>query len=417
MRFLFLAAVVLGAAGCLIPVPLGPVPTDGGSNGFGGGLGAGGGQPGGGPSGGIGGGAGSGCDLPTLSVGETFTIPASSCGTTTITAPDGSIVNGNTFTPTMPGEYVVTAATSTGTVTRYLFVDGVFDYSGSFERAYVDRVDLCVALFMTDAGTLLCERDTHQIAAYSSDGALLGQFPGARLGVLGNEVWSSLTGKVEHRTDIGSTLRLDGEYADPLIDVERTYWGAETATGKSLRGGTYGVVEVVWDGSSLSANRRVDQLQWYQYGPIFLEGSTLFCGTCTYRAGCSSMLCPAVETCPQKSSRVIAIDETNVWIHVSATQQTPSVIRKIKRPFTSIDTFESERVLSSSLAAWEKPGNANSALSPRLYTLDENGPPPNYVLVPTDHGFYAMRAGNIYTAQQRFLLEYVDPFTIRVIPR
>lgn len=400
VRFLFGAAVTVALAGCSVPLDL----RDGGDGGE---------NPG----------TVRLCDPTAFTgsgmAGSRLFLSIGNCNDATIRAPDGSNVEvlhtstGVTFTPPTPGEYELFA----GGAHRYLFIDAVVPDDAGFTISYVDRIDECVTRYLTDEGTFVCESGTRLISAYDLDGGLKDRFYGAKLGVIGNEIWSTRGYDVEHRTDIDGGIRFDGRLRDDLVSMESEYWNGESTPGRSIRGSQRGVVEVLWDGGTLSTGRRVDLLNWPQGLPPIFEGNTLMgANGCTYRPGCATMLCTTLETCSPGRGITLTLDDEYRW-EVSGMYQPGATVRVVPRVVNPEDAgVIYARDLPWALVAFPNHANASGALDPRVVN-NPYDPSVEAVLVPTRHGFYMLKVDDIFTPQKNALLIKVDPFTVRIVPR
>lgn len=323
--------------------------------------------------------------------------------------------------PPLPGEYAVTVQTSTSTETRYLFVDGEFDVSVGVERRYVDRVDDCEVLVMTDHGKLVCEKNL-VVSIYDTDGGLHERFPGGALGVLGNEVWSTFDGGVEHRTDTSTLVRFDGAFLDELVGVENDVSGSVFEAGRSIRASPSGAVEVLWDGVALSAGRRVERLKEFDsYSYPFFEGSTLWTSSgCTWAPGCGTMTCTSVVKCDGVNEYVRkfqTITRERVVFAESTGHPAPVTFATARRPLISgAITREFERTVPEpGFIYWFH--TINSGLRPRAQTYQTQFLSPRSVEpVITEHGMYLLYMNNVRTAQPKRNLVVLDPFTLRVVP-
>lgn len=387
MRILvFLAA--MAASGCIIPLPL-PGDGDGGLDDV------------------------PGCAQPgQIMAGAPAAVPFATCGSVTVTGPDGSTIStsGSTFVPTQPGEYVATVTRGSNVSTHYFVVDGQFDIDGGFERRYVDRVDNCFSLFMTAQGRLVCGRA--EVSIYETDGGLHTRFPSQGVSVIGNEIWNDTMGRVEHWTDTEQGVRFDGALNDPLF----FQIVGESGPGRALRGSSGGTIEVLWDGGTLSEGRRVDRL-WASYGGALFEANELFgFDLCTWKAGCSTTTCESIRSCGATERTAIAAESERVWF----TSWADGALRvgTALRPLTLEPTVEVSRGLAmnnvrvdSTFGSQLRPRLLSNQYEPRLGAAD------GFELVRAQHGIYFLYSDRVRTAQPNLTLVAVDEFTLRVIPR
>lgn len=254
-----------------------------------------------------------------------------SCGEVTATvearAEDGTVVEAThalglapgghtavvTLTPSRPGKWTVTATWSTGGTSSQELTVARARTATAIVRRFVDRMDICLAPFVTLSGLTLCERSDGQVWVYGPDGTITDHFAGIRLAVRGDEVWSTQeTGALEHRTALGTTLRLDGT----LPFIRRDEAEGLTQLGRAVRGQYLQIIEVTWDGTTLAQHALADgYVTFPDYSKVITDGDTIWSEPgCLVQRGCTQSYCEPVFTCrPSAAYDLMALDAEGVW--------------------------------------------------------------------------------------------------------
>lgn len=238
-----------------------------------------------------------------------------------LTAPDGSIgpvtdvdVSGPStevrFTPTQPGTWVMRARWSTGDSSeRRVLVAPLVRAGPRVLRRFVDPMDNCERAFRLNSGQMACQR-AGEIHVYGADGQLLVHFPGRQLAVRGDELWSSANGALEHRTGLPGMLRFDGSV--PMLTM-----GAESVTlpGLAIRADVSKVIEVRWDGTTLTSSTIAEGFSIPE-GFILTQagGETWIPTGCRVERGCPTGDCPPMYTCREQRFRdALSIEPEVLW--------------------------------------------------------------------------------------------------------
>lgn len=189
------------------------------------------------------------------------------------------------------------------------------DTSKDFERTFVDRMDTCSeGPFRAKSGRVFCRRNS-DIWVYRDDGSIDGHFFGAQLAVVGDEIWSEDGRGFEHRTDLGAAgLRLDGR-----VDAEIALPFGETRPGVAIRGIKNGLVELTWDGTSLSGRPLSGYPDIDQHAvalvspgdarPVLARSQS----TCTVTRGCQQTTCPSLFACTDGFGGLLGVTATDIW--------------------------------------------------------------------------------------------------------
>lgn len=217
------------------------------------------------------------------------------------------------FTPTQPGTWTVTVTWSVGgeQTAQLLVAEPVETDGPSVTRTYVDRVDACQfgGPYVTSSGLLLCARDDDRVWVYDTQGAILESFPGRNLVVVGSDVWTALGADIEHRSDVGGALRLDGRVTDSFATGV-----GPTAPGRYIKEVGDGALVMTWNGAALDAERLVTPIPTAS-GVIVPEGGKLWNERgCFARPGCQQTACGNVEVCaPEQMPIAVTVDERAAW--------------------------------------------------------------------------------------------------------
>lgn len=219
---------------------------------------------------------------PTADCSATAVVRSPSGASETV-AVDVAVVDGGSreskvsLNPTSAGEWsVVVTWTAAGSSSEQTLTFPVFDWAQTGEpitQVFPDRMDNCggpsfgrqgAGVTRSLSGLTLCQRSDGKIWAYTSDGGALPPFAGEQLRVVGDEVWTTASGRVEHRTAIGETLQFDGALTfepipqsclPPMTTVSFNCYREnffEVSPGRLTRSFVDGVETFLWDGSTLS---------------------------------------------------------------------------------------------------------------------------------------------------------------------
>lgn len=317
------------------------------------------------------------------------------------------------FTPDQPGEWTVfvrwTDGVNMGEQSLDFPVFGSAPTGTPITQTFVDRMDTCRGgVQRTTNGLVLCERDDQQTWVYASDGSILTSFVGVQLRVLGNEVWTLVGSDVQHRTDVGGSLRFDGAVT---IDLNGAF--SEVDTGRYVRSvRATGVAVVTWDDATLSVHSTNDVP-----GARFLEadGGAWDLRGCSYQRGCQQTACPPIVTCPMEldsPASLLTVDA--VWGVVSqfSNDFVQARFRMKKRPLMLEDPSEVALFFpqeGQTDVAFTFPGS--------MPTYDTGR---HVLLLERDGGaitFSAVQAHRVLSVNRNFLITLgADPLTVVFTP-
>jgi hypothetical protein len=237
------------------------------------------------------------------------------------------------LTPTSAGEWSVHLTwTGAGAPSEQFLAFPVFEPAASatpITQTFVDRMDTCTdGVRRTLSGLVLCERG-QDTWVYAADGGVT-SFTGVGLRVLGDEVWTLVASDVQHRTDVGGTLRFDG-----TVTVDLSGQVTELEPGKYIRSSLTGLVTVRWDGGVLTAeqgNEPLAELSATDAGWWNVRG-------CNIRPGCQQAMCPPVVTCPEFALPDLTLPAPDaIWgiVSQSGPDFVQPVFRMVPRPMSAI---------------------------------------------------------------------------------
>ena len=277
-------------------------------------------------------------------------------------------------------------------------------------RTYVDRVDTCESVALTNEGRLVCQRPGAQVTVYETDGGLHSSFAGADVAVAGNEVWSRGGGGIERRVDGPAGLALEGSLVDPLLRD----WAAfgETSPGRSIRGGEYELVEFTWDAGAISSRR------WWIFTQrrfVFREGETIWDQfLATLQPGCQTMFCGNVEAYPFGVRSVIGFDATRVWVveRDASLDQWPNAntqLAELRRPLDPAQPLRFRHIPFTV----QRPRWPNERFEMPVF-----GEPSAVILVEGPGGttYFRLMSEHVLSNTSRGVLSSLDPKTVRFTP-
>jgi hypothetical protein len=299
---------------------------------------------------------------------EPLSIELSGCAgaRVEVRSPNGDVLVATTgahfdFSPPSAGVYVVVTI---GDESRRsaIIVDEVLPADAGFERRYVDRLDNC-ELTTTSRQTVLCLRYADAlVSVYDQDGGLTTRLPAIRMRVVGDEVWLVKSqGVIQHFTDTGYGLRLDGEVFSELIPgfEEGVSHFSATMPNSFISVSDTGFVDVRSEGGTLKLTEHARwDLRQTRFVHQDVDDQFYNLSLCTIEIGCQSTLCAPVAVCSLSGSLlglenefVWTLDEPSPW---SGSRRT---ISARNRPL-STSTPSGTRPIPERCTSWERRDSA-----------------------------------------------------------
>ena len=402
VRIVVAAVVVL--SGCLVPVDV--ASADGGGVGGGGGLADGGGDAG----------TTGSCSAPQPQAAGPVTLFLAGCqeGPLVVTGPNGSRVDAGltsdssgttlSFAELPPGLYTLT-------VNAQILPFEVYErqqLDAGIVRTYVDRLDTCDSMALTEDDRLICVRPP-RVWVYETDGGHYADFLGEDVSVAGHELWSRGGGGIERRVEGPAGLVLEGSLVDPRLGASGAF--GETSPGRSIRGGQFELIEFTWDAGTMSSR---SWFVWTGRSFAFRDGETIWSqGLCTLQPGCQDTSCPTVVTCPFNIFELVGFSAEKVWVSekVSPAEHRVAEVARPIDPAQALNFRSVPLALGSSPWRMERP----------VFRLAPNPADPSFETVILVEGaggatHFRLMSERILLNGPRWVVSSVGPFTVRFTP-
>lgn len=327
------------------------------------------------------------------------------------------------FTPDAPGLWTLDVHWSNGfqQTTTVLVATPLTTASAPVRRTYVDRVDYCDTggPYLSGSGLMFCARGDDNVWVYGLSGQILTHFTGRGLQVSGNDIWSGVNADLEHRTDVGGTVRSDGAVTGPYAvargDVRDGRLQRELADA--------GVITLTWDGSALTEQRSSARVLPGSTTFVLQDGAAWNQDGCFARQGCQQTDCGFVRVCGVPGT-TNTLDPDAAFAAVTSVNGAildGAVITEVwmrPRPFTVDGPVAYlafvQRIVPTASGSFELAWSGLGAPDKAAVVT------PGHVLLPRRVadaiGFDAVRrsGGRVVGLTDDWLLELADPFTLVV---